>query len=333
MRGIARRAWDGYAARSRRSSTPALRPLARKYAAGSIVDLIGFWAVWHLEGGFEGLLRMGMSRASDLSADQAVPDRVRGAPGRVRDAGDHARCGRVPRLGLGGSEEGQGAVASLRLSVRAARHSLLSETSGRSRCGRCRSTRRRGRAAAVCRCARSALPSGGPPNAERAAEEAGRQGAGEDPPLRGREPAEPARHADLSRARAATTRCGCARIWRGSSASCATGSTAGRFPYVWVPQWHPGGHGLHAHFAVGRFVPRGLIERAWGHGFVHIKLLDGLPVGSGALAEARLAARYWRATSAASSRTSAGWPGCTATRSRRASSRRRSSATARRPRT
>ena len=29
-----------------------------------------------------------------------------------------------------------------------------------------------------------------------------------------------------------------------------------RFPYVWVPQWHPGGHGLHAHFAVGRFVPQ-----------------------------------------------------------------------------
>jgi hypothetical protein len=67
---------------------------------------------------------------------------------------------------------------------------------------------------------------------------------------------------------------------------------AGGFPYVWVPQWHPGGHGLHAHFAVGRFVPRRLIERAWPHGFVHIKLLGGLPVGSGTLGEARLAARY-----------------------------------------
>ena len=39
-------------------------------------------------------------------------------------------------------------------------------------------------------------------------------------------------------------------------------------------------------------MPRKLIERAWGNGFVHIKLLDGLPVGSGALGEARLAARY-----------------------------------------
>ena len=70
------------------------------------------------------------------------------------------------------------------------------------------------------------------------------------------------------------------------------GMEGGAFPYVWVPQWHPGGHGLHAHFAVGRFVPRRLIERSWGRGFVHIKLLDGLPVGSGELAEARLAARY-----------------------------------------
>jgi hypothetical protein len=39
-------------------------------------------------------------------------------------------------------------------------------------------------------------------------------------------------------------------------------------------------------------VPRGLIERAWGRGFVHIKQLNGLPVGSGELGEARLAARY-----------------------------------------
>jgi hypothetical protein len=62
--GIARRAWQSYSGAVGRVTTPALRPLVRKYAAGSIVDLVGFWAVWHLEGGFEGLLRMGMSRAS-----------------------------------------------------------------------------------------------------------------------------------------------------------------------------------------------------------------------------------------------------------------------------
>jgi len=65
-----------------------------------------------------------------------------------------------------------------------------------------------------------------------------------------------------------------------------------RFAYLWVPEWHASGHGLHAHFAVGRFIPRGLIENAWGHGFVHIKLIGNLPVGSGARAEARAAAGY-----------------------------------------
>lgn len=63
-------------------------------------------------------------------------------------------------------------------------------------------------------------------------------------------------------------------------------------PYLWVPEWHPGGHGLHAHFVVARYVKRGLIEEAWGLGIVHIKLIGDLPVGSGTLAEARQAARY-----------------------------------------
>jgi len=61
---------------------------------------------------------------------------------------------------------------------------------------------------------------------------------------------------------------------------------------LWTAEWHPGGHGLHVHFAVGRFVRRSLIEQAWGRGFVHIKLLGDLPVGSGTLGEARKAAGY-----------------------------------------
>lgn len=63
-------------------------------------------------------------------------------------------------------------------------------------------------------------------------------------------------------------------------------------PYLWVPEWRPGGHGLHVHFGVGRYIKRSLIERSWGRGFVHIKLLSDLPVGSGAVAEARQGARY-----------------------------------------
>ena len=64
------------------------------------------------------------------------------------------------------------------------------------------------------------------------------------------------------------------------------------FPYVWVPEWHNSGHGLHVHFAVGRYVPQTLIRDTWARGHVHIKLLGDLPVGSGSVAEAKVAARY-----------------------------------------
>lgn len=64
------------------------------------------------------------------------------------------------------------------------------------------------------------------------------------------------------------------------------------WPYVWVPEWHKTGHGLHLHFAVGRYVPRSLIEQSWVHGFVHIKQLSGVPAGSGGWGQARTAAGY-----------------------------------------
>jgi hypothetical protein len=63
-------------------------------------------------------------------------------------------------------------------------------------------------------------------------------------------------------------------------------------PYLWVPEWHASGHGLHVHFAVGRYIGQPLIRETWGHGFVHIKLIGDLPVGSGSLEEARVSARY-----------------------------------------
>ena len=70
-------------------------------------------------------------------------------------------------------------------------------------------------------------------------------------------------------------------------------STGGKpFPYVWVPEWHKTDHGLHAHFAVGRYLRRRDIEAAWEHGFFSIKLIGDLPVGSGTFAEARKASRY-----------------------------------------
>lgn len=63
-RGIARRTWDAYAKTVTRLAGPAVEPLAKRLAAPAAVDLVGFWVVWHLHGGFEGLSRLGMSRAS-----------------------------------------------------------------------------------------------------------------------------------------------------------------------------------------------------------------------------------------------------------------------------
>jgi len=64
------------------------------------------------------------------------------------------------------------------------------------------------------------------------------------------------------------------------------------FAYCWVPECHPQGHGLHAHVAVGRFIKRSLLEAAWPHGFVHIKLIGDLPHGSQTLHQARATAGY-----------------------------------------
>jgi hypothetical protein len=66
----------------------------------------------------------------------------------------------------------------------------------------------------------------------------------------------------------------------------------GPIAYLWTAEWHKTGHGLHVHFAVGRYIPRALIVRSWDRGFVHIKLLGDLPVGSTSRDEARRAAGY-----------------------------------------
>ena len=55
-------------------------------------------------------------------------------------------------------------------------------------------------------------------------------------------------------------------MWRGSSVGCGPELGGKPLPYLWVPEWHPGGHGLHVHFAVGRYVKHGLIRDVWGAG-------------------------------------------------------------------
>jgi hypothetical protein len=100
-RGIARRAWDAYATTVNRVAKPYAEPVARRVAAPMGVDLMGFWLTWHLEGGFEGLQRLGMSRSSIYRRIKAFrkytgkhPDEFE-MPGVQLDVGAHQRAGSV----------------------------------------------------------------------------------------------------------------------------------------------------------------------------------------------------------------------------------------------
>ena len=64
-KGLARRAWDAYAEKVTEVSRPALEPLAMAYARNKVGDLVGFWLLWHLYGGFDGLEQnYGMHRST-----------------------------------------------------------------------------------------------------------------------------------------------------------------------------------------------------------------------------------------------------------------------------
>ena len=70
---------------------------------------------------------------------------------------------------------------------------------------------------------------------------------------------------------------------------------AGRLPYLWVPEWHPGGHGLHLHFAIDRWFDKDRMDSLWAHGFTFVRgpeqaVRDGS--GSGSRSDARRVARY-----------------------------------------
>jgi hypothetical protein len=64
-KGIARGAWDAYvAAVGKVTEAPPVKAGIEHYAAATVVDLFGFWLWWHLEGGYDGLRRAGMSRSA-----------------------------------------------------------------------------------------------------------------------------------------------------------------------------------------------------------------------------------------------------------------------------
>lgn len=63
------------------------------------------------------------------------------------------------------------------------------------------------------------------------------------------------------------------------------------FPYLWVPEWHSEGHGLHAHFGLAQYVQKSKIAGAWGRGFVDARRLS-VPQGVGKVGGGRRAAAY-----------------------------------------
>ncbi|MGA2531395.1 MAG: hypothetical protein ABSG36_19875 [Acidimicrobiales bacterium] len=70
--GRARKAWDAYA-RTVNKAVPsfvveglasAVTPGAAYVSREIVQNLLGFWLLWHVQGGFEGLQRFGMSRST-----------------------------------------------------------------------------------------------------------------------------------------------------------------------------------------------------------------------------------------------------------------------------
>ena len=67
-RGRARGVWETYVKVTNNVLNPLLgAPLglvAKRVSVAVVNDLVGFWFLWHLHGGFEGLERMGMGRTT-----------------------------------------------------------------------------------------------------------------------------------------------------------------------------------------------------------------------------------------------------------------------------
>jgi len=67
-RGRARAAWDAYARMTNKLLDPVIgapvEALAQRVGVAVTSDMVGFWLMWHLHGGFDGLLRMGMARTT-----------------------------------------------------------------------------------------------------------------------------------------------------------------------------------------------------------------------------------------------------------------------------
>jgi hypothetical protein len=67
-KGAARRAWDAYARAVNKHLSPKLIPIlepgANAVAREWVADMVGFWVLWHLYGGFDNLVEFGFHPAT-----------------------------------------------------------------------------------------------------------------------------------------------------------------------------------------------------------------------------------------------------------------------------
>ena len=66
--GKAREIWEKYVQVTNKVLGPTVETIfgsaIKSVSASTVSDLVGFWVLWHLHGGFEGVQKLGMSRSS-----------------------------------------------------------------------------------------------------------------------------------------------------------------------------------------------------------------------------------------------------------------------------
>ena len=63
-KGRAQRAWEAYAAEANKHRPGWIEDAIKRLTGRWTSELMGFWMMWHLHGGFEGLERIGWHRAT-----------------------------------------------------------------------------------------------------------------------------------------------------------------------------------------------------------------------------------------------------------------------------
>ncbi|MHB8510865.1 MAG: hypothetical protein ACYDCC_01690 [Actinomycetota bacterium] len=112
-RGFAASVWDSYSKAVNRAALPIVEPFAKAYGAKVAVDLAGFWLIWHLHGGFDGLVKLGMPEVTIYrkikrfrQAYGKHPDELM-FPGVSLDAAEYMHRGKAKKRKHGKRREGR----------------------------------------------------------------------------------------------------------------------------------------------------------------------------------------------------------------------------------